>query len=125
LDRIDLFLNIAQTEANKLLSAHVDCLNISDIKRRIEQARQLQAERYKNLPYKFNARLTGPQVRQYLTLNSKCEKLLTQACQRLKLSNRALFKVIKVAQTLADLDNSATIKCTHIQESLSYRHREF
>lgn len=125
LDRIDLFLNIAQTEANKLLSAHVDCLNISDIKRRIEQARQLQAERYKNLPYKFNARLTGPQVRQYLSLNSKCEKLLTQACQRLKLSNRALFKVIKVAQTLADLDNSATIKCTHIQESLSYRHREF
>jgi magnesium chelatase family protein len=125
LDRIDLFLNITQTEAKKLLSAQVDCLSISDIRHRIVRARQLQAERYKNLSVKLNARLTGPQVRQYLSLNSKCEKLLTQACQRLKLSNRALFKVIKVARTLADLDNSATIKYIHLQESLSYRQRDF
>ncbi len=123
LDRIDLFLNIAMTKARKLLSGQPNRLDIKDIRKRIVGARQLQAERYKDLPFNLNSRLTGPQVRRYLTLNSSCEEFLAQACQQLKLSNRALFKVIKVAQTLADLDSSASIKSKHIQESLSYRHR--
>lgn len=123
LDRIDLFLNLEMTEADSLLSSQQPARNLETIKTNIEKARRLQVERYQQIRVSLNSRLNGPEIKQYLYLNQPCQKLIKQAAANLKLSNRSLFKVIKVAQTIADLEGVQTIQQKHIQESLMYRQR--
>lgn len=71
----------------------------------------------------YNGSLSSYQVTKYLRLESDAEKLLADASERLALSARSYFKTIKVAQTIADLDNSEIIKVSHLAEALTYRKR--
>lgn len=71
----------------------------------------------------YNSSLSSFEVSQRLKLETSAEKLLASASERLQLSARSYFKTIKVAQTIADMDNSDIIKRHHIAEALTYRRR--
>lgn len=121
LDRIDLVVHVNRVPNESLLSnssmsnlQHIDAVN------RINTALSLQSNRYKSSS-KYNTSITSKETLTYAPLTGDTKKLLTQAAERLGLSARSYFKVIKVARTIADLDGAQDISMAHVSEALQYR----
>lgn len=91
------------------------------VKERVEKAREIQRERFKNDTVRVNANMGEKQIKKYCRLSSECEEILRSAFETLHLSARARSRIIKVARTIADLDFSNDIKPEHILEAASYR----
>ncbi len=123
LDRIDINISVQKVENSKL-AAKLTTTNKEHLlaKEKIKEAMSRQYARY-NKPGFFNSSLSSYQVTTMLTLTKEAKKLLENASEKLNLSARSYFKIIKVAQTTADLAGSAEILPEHITESLSFRQR--
>lgn len=122
LDRIDLHISVAAVDIDKLTSDQ-SAESSEEIRQRVQAARQLQINRYKQTSLKSNADLNTKAVKQFCSLDSDCHKLLTQAVSKLQLSARSYYRTIKVARTIADLANSEKIIKDHIAEALQYRQK--
>ncbi|NMB56718.1 YifB family Mg chelatase-like AAA ATPase [Candidatus Beckwithbacteria bacterium] len=122
MDRIDLHITVPEVEVDKL-GEDYQSEKSDTIRQRVNQARRKQLENYKkmNLPIFCNADMTTKQVKQVCKLDEESKKILSQAISQMGLSARSYFKVIKVARTIADLDNKENIEVKHIAESLQYR----
>lgn len=119
LDRIDLIVEVSRVPQEELLkSSNTDEDEEKILHDQINQARIKQNERNKG---KTNSALSNKQIIAKSGLTPEAEKLLTTASERLKLSARSYFKIIKVARTIADLNNSDQITETEISEALQYR----
>ena len=92
------------------------------VKNKIKEAIRRQFARYGRSDA-YNSALTSNQVSTLLHLTKPAEDLLSQASEKLNLSARSYFKIIKVAQTIADLDESDIIDVPHLSEALSFRKR--
>ena len=120
LDRIDIHVEVKQVKYEKL-DSNAKSESSEEIKIRVNNARKLQIERYKNLDIFSNAELTPNLIEKYCKINEKSKKILEIAFQKLGLSARAYGKILKVARTIADLDNSKCIKTEHLAEAIQYR----
>jgi magnesium chelatase family protein len=89
-------------------------------KRLIGQAKIMQLDRYGS-SFKNNSNLTNRDVKNHVALDPDANRLLTTASERLDLSARRYFKIIKVARTIADLDASKMVTTAHVSEALQYR----
>ncbi len=121
LDRIDLVVNVSRVSNSDLLhdtqaqnSQHMAALST------ITAATSRQANRY-NSDVLYNGSLTSNQVTRYIPLDDKSKQLLLSAADKLNLSARSYFKIIKIARTIADLADENAINPTHISEALQYR----
>ncbi len=122
-DRIDMYLEVEKVENDLLLKKSTkNTLKHSVVKNTITEGLFRQHLRYKKDGF-FNSSLTSFEVSKLLHLEPDAEKLLQNASEKMSLSARSYFKVIKVAQTIADLENSPTIKPPHIAEALTFRRR--
>ena len=92
-------------------------------RRRVEQAREVQRERFRDNGFLCNSEMGPAEVWQHCQLADAARTLLETAAQRLSLSARAFHRVLKVSRTIADLDNSETIGIPHLAEALQYRAR--
>lgn len=86
----------------------------------IKTAIDVQSQRYKSSS-KYNNSLTSKEVTSLAKLTPEAKSLLSKAAERLGLSARSYFKIIKVARTIADLEQSPEILESHIGEALQYR----
>lgn len=122
-DRIDMDVVVERVK-NTDLSKRMDGDNEehSVVKNNITGAIERQRERYKQSGI-YNSSLSSFQVANILKMEPAAEDLLKEASERLQLSARAYFKTIKVAQTIADLDNASLITRKHLAEALIFRRR--
>jgi len=121
LDRIDLIINISRVPNSSLLESKALNKNQhSNALMAIDSAINKQLSRYSS-SVKNNGNLSSKDVREHFRLSPDVIQLLSKATDRLSLSARSYFKVIKVARTIADLENSEEINIQHIAEALQYR----
>lgn len=120
LDRIDIQVKVNPVKYNKL-STEAEEETSEQIRKRVNNARKIQLERYKKFGIFSNAELTQSLINQYCNLDDKCHKIMENAFEKLKLSARAYTRILKVARTIADLANSNDIKAIHLAEAINYR----
>ena len=120
LDRIDIQVEVEPVKYDDLSSKEV--LETSeDIRKRVEKARRIQLERYKNEKIYNNANLSARQIKKYIILDEKLEKIIEFAFKKFKFSARSFNKILKLTRTIADLDGSEEIKEEYLLEAIRYR----
>ena len=120
LDRIDLHIEVAPVEYDQL-SSRAEEEKSADIKKRVDAAREIQLERFKGTDVNCNAKMTTKMTKEYCILTDDANELLKASFESLGLSARAYDKILRIARTIADLDNSENIEIEHISEALQYR----
>ena len=93
------------------------------VRARVAKARERQLARLAGTGVYANAHMSSRHLRRLCPLDGDATALLDRAYERLRLSARACDRVIKVAQTIADLEAAPSIASAHVAESLSYRNR--
>lgn len=120
LDRIDIQIEVTPVKYQKL-DDDGEVETSGKIRERVNRARRIQIERYKNEGIYSNAELTPKLTQKYCNLNKESRDLLQKAFEKLGLSARAYGRILKVARTIADLEESENIEQKHIAEAIQYR----
>ena len=123
-DRIDLHIDVPAVKAADL-SLPPPKEGTAEMAARVKRARDIQAARYAKLPkekrIRTNAELDGTLLDELAAPDAEGRKLLNDAAERLHLSARGYHRVLRVARSLADLEDSPGLRRTHLAEALSYR----
>ena len=120
LDRIDLHIEVKRPKYEKI-SSKIKSETSEEIRKRVCMAREIQRKRYEFEKIKLNAELNGNLISKYCKLDEKGEEILEKAFKNLKLSVRAYEKILKIARTIADLEQKTDIEYKHIAEAIQYR----
>ncbi|HVO86392.1 MAG TPA: YifB family Mg chelatase-like AAA ATPase [Candidatus Binatia bacterium] len=123
LDRIDLHLAVNDVDHRKILEKRERSAESSSIRQRVEKAYDLQVSRFGSA--RFNSSMTNQEIRQLARLPDEAKDFLDNAATRLGISARAYIRVVRVARTIADLEEAEAIEKTHISEALSYRQQVY
>ena len=84
-------------------------------------ARSRQEKRYEDLPISSNAELSSKQVEEFCVLGEAAKEMMRAAFEKMNLTARKYYKILMVARTIADLDDSDEIKVKHVMEALGFR----
>lgn len=120
LDRLDLHIEVPPVDFDALNTSEPSETS-EEIRKRVNAARKRQQLRYEGSGISCNARLTPALIRKYCILTESSTQALKSAFERLNLSARAYDRVLKVARTVADLDNSEIIATGHIMQAIQFR----
>ncbi len=124
LDRIDIHIEVPALKYADV-SAKKPAENSAAIRARVERARRRQEERFASLPLRrriyANAQMTPALIRRFCPTTAPGEEILRAGIDRLGLSTRAYHRVLKVARTIADLEEAEIIQPSHLTEAVQYR----
>jgi magnesium chelatase family protein len=120
LDRIDIHIEVPAV-AYQQLKHHDPGESSETVRRRVVAARQKQTRRLKPHGRFSNAQMDSRLIRQYCPLDPAGERLLGQAMDKLALSARAHGRILKIARTIADLEDTDAISSQHLAEAIQYR----
>ena len=120
LDRVDIHIDMPAVKYGELRQ-DTGGETSEQIRGRVVRARDLQVGRYQGEKIYCNAQMSSRQIRKYCNISAECERLLESAMTRLGLSARAHDRILKVARTIADLDEAESIGTVHISEAIQYR----
>lgn len=121
LDRIDLHVEVTPVRFDELTSAR-SAERSEQIRERVVKARDIQKERFNEIPGIYcNAQMNSKMLQRYCRINATGNSLLKTAMERLSLSARAYDRILKVARTIADLENSCSIETQHLAEAIQLR----
>ena len=121
LDRIDIQIEVPRLTPEELLNTKVKSESSAEIRKRVVNARKIQSLRYKDYPIFTNSQLNAELVKIFCKLDESCENLLKTAISRFNLSGRSYDRILKLARTIADLEESENIESSHIAQALQYR----
>ncbi len=119
IDRFDIQIKVPSINYKDIEKTDIE--SSEDIRARVNSARKIQLQRYNRYSIFSNSELTPKLIEKYCKLNDETNKLLNKYFEKMKLSSRAYFKVLKVARTIADLENKQQIETDHILEAIQYR----
>lgn len=121
LDRIDLHVQVVPVPFAKLTEQPTG-ESSQDIRKRVVAAREVQNERYKELEgIHCNAQMTPKLLTRYAQPDEQGSKMLKMAMEKLGLSARAYDRILRVARTIADLEQEESVLSKHIAEAIQYR----
>ena len=120
MDRIDLHVEVDNVSYDEL---NDDAFSESSqtVRERVNRARNIQLQRLQGRGRRCNAQMTSADIKKFCKLDGESQKLLQESFEKLHLSARAYNRILKVARTIADLDNSENIRARHVAEALQYR----
>lgn len=120
LDRFDIHIEVPPVKFDELRSDEVaECS--AEIKKRVDAAREIQRERFKNSKTTSNSRINAAELSKFCLIDKEAENVLRSAFEKLSMTARAYDRVLKVARTIADLDQSVVIRSYHVLEAVQYR----
>ncbi|MEZ0328770.1 MAG: YifB family Mg chelatase-like AAA ATPase [Dissulfuribacterales bacterium] len=120
LDRIDLHIEVPAVPHQELSQARRGEPSAT-IRERVSQARNIQSQRFQGTHIHCNAQMSAREIRKYCALDKGSQGFLEQAAAKLGMSARAYHRILKIARTIADLQNSPIIQIKHIAEAVQYR----
>lgn len=119
LDRIDMQVMVRRVEHKKLFNPpHSESSSSQEVAKRVHSARKFSVQRNEGLS---NARLDNKGIKKFCQTTPEAKSLLENALQKLDLSARGYMRILKVARSIADLDQSKLIHAAHPGEALQYR----
>lgn len=128
LDRIDMHVQVPALTMKELTMVTTSGEGSDDIQKRVQKARKVQIKRLKNekiatkkMVLLFNAHLSSKQIKKYCVIDEESKTLLEGAIRYLGLSARAYDRILKVSRTIADIQQSDSIKPSHVAEAIQYR----
>ncbi len=125
-DRIDMWVEVSQIDYDKLSEKDSAKKESQKIKEKIIEARKKQEERFAKLKYKIktNSEVEAKDINKLFSLDDETKEILNISAKKLNLSARAYHRIIKLARTIADLDDSENINKSHILEAIQYRPKQ-
>jgi len=123
LDRIDIQINIPRIKIEELIKKQ----NLTDsrpIKEKIGKTRKIQSDRFKNLKIYTNGEMSSSQCDELIKIEASAEELLKKLLDKSFVSARGYYRILKLARTIADLEENETVRNNHIAEAVQYRLRE-
>ena len=120
LDRIDIVVEVPAVHFEDL-RRRAEAEPSSEIKKRVNAARSIQQQRFRENGSMCNARMGPEEMRRYCGLSDDCAALMKQAFDTMGLTARSYDRILKVARTVADLEGSAEIQMQHLAEAIQYR----
>jgi magnesium chelatase family protein len=121
-DRIDMHIELNTTPYDVLTSNSMS-ESSSDILERVIRCHEIQQHRYKHLPINFNAQLSVEHIKCFCKVETKAQALLEKTYKAMEMSSRGYHKLLKLARTLADMDNESLIQSRHIAKAIIFRTR--
>lgn len=121
LDRIDLQIEVPRLTPEELLNMKNDAEPSNEIRKRVVSARKIQAQRYQGTSILTNSELTSKLIKRFCQIDETSENMLKSAIIKFNLSGRSYDRILKLARTIADLENSPGISQMHIAQALQYR----
>jgi len=122
LDRVDIFVEVPHIDYEKLADDRLGEQS-DNVRARVEAARSVQHQRFQGTKLACNAEMTPVEVRDFCQAEESAQSLSKAAMKQLYLSARAFHRMLKLARTIADLENSDIIKAHHLAEAIQYRPR--
>lgn len=121
LDRIDIQIDVPRLTPSELLATKEDEEDSAAIRQRVIKARQIQTERYKNDGILTNSELNTELIKKYCQIDEKSQELMKIAIVKYQLSGRKYDRILKLARTIADLNEEQNISQTHLMQALQYK----
>jgi magnesium chelatase family protein len=122
MDRVDIFIEVPHIDYEKLADDRLGERSVA-VQERVVAARDIQQRRLAGTRLNCNAEFSASEVREFCHVESAAQALLKAAMKQLYLSARAFHRVLKLARTIADLENSDVISTSHVAEAIQYRPR--
>ncbi|MCR9293407.1 MAG: YifB family Mg chelatase-like AAA ATPase [bacterium] len=120
LDRIDIHIEVPAVPFQELSSSSPGTSS-EEMREHVETARKRQQQRFPETSHGYNAHMSSRQLREHCSLEPMCQNILRDSCNELGLSARAHDKILRVARTIADMENADSISPVHLQEAINYR----
>ncbi|MEA1937109.1 MAG: YifB family Mg chelatase-like AAA ATPase [Patescibacteria group bacterium] len=122
IDRIDLHIEVPRIKFEKLSSDNL-AESSKSIRARVEKAREIQQERFKDKKIISNSEMSSQDVKDFCKIEEETLNILKTAISQFNLSARSYYKILKLARTIADLEEQEKIASAHVAEALQYRPR--
>lgn len=120
LDRIDIQVSVPPVESRMFAGATL-AESSASIRARVCDARRLQRERFAKLPFKSNAEMTSEWARRFAAMDPSTERFAVSAADKMNLSARGYYRLLKVARTITDLRKGSAVEIEDLSEALRYR----
>jgi magnesium chelatase family protein len=120
LDRIDIFIQVPRIKATEL-SEKKPGRSTEELKKIVEQVRQIQKERFKTSKIHRNAEMSNKDILLFASISDEARQIAISSTEKLHLSTRVFYRILRVARTIADIDESKSVSVKHVLEALSYR----
>lgn len=122
MDRIDIFINVPRISITELRNQNTENqISSEEIKKTIIKAKNLQKERFKNTKIFANSDMDNEAIEKFAKIKNDAREIAITSTEKLQLSTRVYYRILRLARTIADIDNSEFVEVRHILEALSYR----
>ncbi len=121
LDRVDIHLEAPRLQRNELLATSVNGEDSCTIRARVQRAREVQARRFAGEEVHCNAYMRPRNLKKHCALSESVRMFLSGAIDQLGLSARAFDRIVKLARTIADMEESDEIQVPYVAEAIDHR----